>query len=419
MAQAFDKSNALIVGLALFKWSRDNAARAESVTGFGPDNRTLTLASLGRDQPSALRQGDLVELTDDASELGPARGHLTTLATDPDPDLLTVTLADEIPQRLRPEGSGEQFIVSRHFVLRRWEGTGVARNKYQGASTLDLNLDAGVQIQFAGRDLRPGDYWNFTARSADGSVEQLTNAAPNGIRRYYCPLALVRWTPVPIGSPPGNPPLFSDQFVMHIENDCRQVFSPLTLIPGAERAMHITGVYLRQGNPPGTMPLRNDQNVTATALAGGLDVYCDHNVDPVSISRPTIYVTAEIPFTQTGQQALSPVVAYQTLTLVGTLTVSGNIISWQPAAATSRILGQIAALRGQAEKGVLCRLVLQGNFIWSVGPPWLHLDGSSYVMPDYGFATPDAARLALPTGDRRRSGDFETWFWLIPDGGHG
>src|SRR5205085_9326735 len=73
-------------GVARFKWSQDNAAFAVRVTAVSEYRLTLTLSSLGRDTATALRQLNLVEISDDASELGPARGHLTYLAGDPDPD---------------------------------------------------------------------------------------------------------------------------------------------------------------------------------------------------------------------------------------------------------------------------------------------------------------------------------------------
>ena len=49
------------------------------MTTVSADRTTLTLTSLGRDQATALRAGDLGEISDDASELGPNRGHLTAL----------------------------------------------------------------------------------------------------------------------------------------------------------------------------------------------------------------------------------------------------------------------------------------------------------------------------------------------------
>lgn len=183
-AYAVASGAALTGGAARFKWSRDNAAFAVQVSDLSVDRTTVTLASLGRDQATTLRQGDLVELEDDASALGPARGHLTHLSADPDPDLLTATLADPLPAN---------FQVGRHLTLRRWDGVGWARAVFDPVTTPDLDLGDGVHIQFGGEDLRPGDFWQFAARSADGSVEPLTDAPPAGIIRHVCPLGVIHW----------------------------------------------------------------------------------------------------------------------------------------------------------------------------------------------------------------------------------
>lgn len=215
-------------GVAQFKWSRDNAAFAVAVTAVSNDRLTLTLSSLGRDQATALRQGDLVEISDDASELGPGRGHLTTLNADPDPDQFTVNLADKLP-----DGFGTTAdAATRHLLLRRWDGLGLASGTFDERGTPDMNLGDGVHIQFGGSDLSVGDYWQFAARSADGSVEALTNAPPKGIIRHYCPLAIVGWSAE-------TPPKFS------LVADCRKKFPPLT---------RLTHLYYVSGDGQETLP---------------------------------------------------------------------------------------------------------------------------------------------------------------------
>lgn len=178
------KNAAVIGGVARFKWSRDNASFAVRVTTVSSDRLTLTLSSLGRDQATALRDLDLVEISDDASDLGPARGHLTYLTADPDPDQFTVNLADPLP---------DIFSVDRHLVLRRWDGWGWTNAHFDAAATPDMDFGDGVHIHFGGWDLRSGDFWQFAARIADGSVEALTDAPPFGIIRHTCPLAIVNW----------------------------------------------------------------------------------------------------------------------------------------------------------------------------------------------------------------------------------
>jgi Family of unknown function (DUF6519) len=241
-------------GSARFKWSRDNAAFAVRVTGVAGDRRTLTLAAIGRDQATALRQGDLVEVADDASELGPARGHLTNLSTDPDDDLV-VRLADPLPASFRVDLREE-----RHLLLRRWDGQGRAAGAFDPATTPDMDLGNGVHIQFGGSNLQPGDHWLFTARAADGSVERLTAAAPTGITRHRCPLAVVRWTqqagsPLsPPGSPPGSPPTSppgSGPVSFTVLADCRPVFPAVT---------ELTSFFYVSGDGQEATPDPNDLN---------------------------------------------------------------------------------------------------------------------------------------------------------------
>lgn len=413
--------HARVLGLAEFKWSRDNAIYAAAVTSVAGDRQTLMLSSLGRDQASALRDGDIVEVSDDASELGPARGHLTYISGDPDADLLKVTIADPLPPRFRLSTDPNPPATDRHLILRRWDGRGVARDRYDDSGTPDMNLGNGVHIQFGGQNLRPGDYWNFTARSVDGSVQPLSQAPPNGITRYYCPLALVRWTPVIVGSPPASPPPSSD-YEMEVVEDCRRKFNPLTEIPGAEPGMHIVGLFALNAATGGRAPLLNDQVFNPASLSGGIDIVLDRNVDPVSVQRPTCFVTVEIPFTAQGQAISAPVVAYQTLSVVGVLNTRGRIISWRPSTAAGQVLAQVATSAGGTDKGILCRLTLKGNFIWSLGNSRLYLDGDNFGAPKgrltrllgtpAGILTPQAGT-SLPSGDKRRGGDFETWFWIV------
>lgn len=175
----------VVLATARYKWSRNNAASAVSVVGIDKIDRTkLTLSSLGRDQVTRLHAGDWVEISDDVSELGSSRGFLTWLDTEPDPDQLTVQLGIKLPPKF--EIDPKTGACRHHLVLRHWDDTGFA-------SATESELNDGVRIKFSGHDLRVGEYWQFTART-NGSVEKLENAKPLGIRRYRCPLAVVRWS---------------------------------------------------------------------------------------------------------------------------------------------------------------------------------------------------------------------------------
>jgi hypothetical protein len=393
--------NATLIGVARFKWSRDNAAFAVRITAVGADRCTLTLESLGRDATTALRQGDLVEVGDDASELGPGRGHLTFLVADPDPDQFTVALADDLPDTfdLRP-GAG------RHLALRRWDGQGTARATFGETATPDLNLGDGVHIQFGGSDLRAGDYWQFAARSADGSVEALTDAPPAGIRRDRRPLAIVRWTREP-STPSG--------IAFQVVADCRRVFSPLSELPQAEDGMRITRVSTIDPGGGSVSPLANDSDVLVNDLLVGIAIECERAVEPAAISRATCFLTVEIPSqVPSAIPEGSLLVGYQPFVVAGDVGVgegeAANTIVWQPTADTSAALGALPALKFVGDRGILTRLTLKGNFIWARDNPGLLLDGDAFALPTAGTVT---TSLSLPTGDRRRGGPFEMWFWLV------
>ena len=385
-------------GVARFKWSRDNASFAVRVTNVKSDRVSITLASLGRDLASALRQGDVVELCDDASELGPARGHLTFLKSDPDPDLLTVQLQDALPASFVLNGESSD----RHLLLRRWDGVGDAAVAFDAAGTPAMNLGDGVRIQFSGEDLAPGDYWLFATRAADGSVEALSNAPPFGIRRHRCPLAIVTWGPPPPTSPPASPPA---GVAMTVVQDCRRVFPALIDFPAQEKGFRITSISSINAANAATA-LGNDTDLHVDAFAG-IDVACDAPPDPASVSRPTCYVSAEFPVIAGSPAA----VWYFPVNLAGSVSVDTTrmIISWRALPQTQSLLSD-AITSSPNERGVLARLTLKGQFIWALNNPSLFLDGEAFGQRQAGT---NNTALQLPTGDRRKGGDFEMWFWIV------
>lgn len=183
--------NAVLVGnAARFKWSRDNAAFAVGVTKVA--GKVLTVTNLGRDETTILKENDLVEISDDTRELRDNHGVLRRLAKDLNRDELTIELDYPLPKELI---KGD--VQARHMVLRRWDGCGWGSAAPDNALPPDHNLKDGVRIRFGGSDLRAGDFWQFATRVADNSVELLDNAEPMGIRRFRCPLAIVRWSKKP------------------------------------------------------------------------------------------------------------------------------------------------------------------------------------------------------------------------------
>ena len=397
-------NNARVHGVARFKWARNNASFAVRVTAVSLDRRTLTLSSLGRDQATMLRQGDLVEISNDVSELGPARGHLTNLQSDPDPDQLTVVIADPLPAD--PLQSPP---IDLHMVLRRWDGQGTAQAAFGPTDTPYLDLGDGVHIQFGGTNLLPGDYWQFTARSIDGSVEALTNARPSGIVRQRCPLAVVVWSRHPPGSPPSSPP--GAYSLLRID-DCRKVFPPLVDVPRTRAGLHIQQVFTvnQTTSPPQVGLLVNDGTVLVSSIVSGINVLCDANVDPASITRPTCFLSVETPAAASvpGSPPTSLMVGYNRVIVASNVSAVGTTITWLPTKDAAQWLSQIALATPASDHGILARFTLKGNFIWTATDPPLFLDGTAFGLTQNG-----GTALSLPSGDNRPGGDFEMWFWLI------
>lgn len=390
-------------GIARFKWSRDNAAFAVNVTNVQSDRVTMILASLGRDVATALRAGDLIEITDDASELGAASGHLTTLTSDPDPDTFTVVLTDPIPASFQLPGvisSPPSPLTNRHMVLRRWDGIGDAASVYSDAGTPGMNFGDGVHIQFGGQDLRAGDYWQFTARAADGSIQALLKAQPTGIIRSRTPLALVSWGPPPLTSPPAP-----DGSVSMNVRSCLPTFPALINFPLIDQGFHIVGLS-KVDFQNNASELFNDSNVQVNSFAG-INIQCDANVDPLSVSRPTCFVMIEYPIAP-GDTPESG--AYFPIVLGGNVSCNGSVISWKAGPQAQSLLTSLlqSALN---ERGLLAHLIVKGDSIWSKDDPTIFLDGEAFGQPPQGNSTNISLR--LPSGDRRRGGDFESWFWVV------
>ena len=66
--------------------------------------------------------------------------------------------------------------------------------------------------------------------------------------------------------------------------------------------------------------------------------------------------------------------------------------------------------RRQTTDRVLAHLTIKGNFIFARDNRQLTLDADGFGRPRGA----DQLHLDLPTGDQRRGGDLDMWFWLTP-----
>lgn len=207
------------VGVATFKWSRDNASVASNVVEIVSHTATSTelkLASLGRDAVLRFNTGDWVEILDDRRELSGEsgdpdlrRGVMRKITVDDAKQTIQFTPA--LPANLIPAG-GDDTLASRHTRVRRWDQQGIVRDTDDNiivdldasgstglitvpAAGVWVVLEKGIQVQFSldpsGGGFRCGDYWVSAARTADTSVETFTDAPPRGIHRHFTRLAIV------------------------------------------------------------------------------------------------------------------------------------------------------------------------------------------------------------------------------------
>jgi hypothetical protein len=193
-------------------------------------------------------------------------------------------------------------------------------------------------------------------------------------------------------------------------------FSGLTRDPG----VHITAVSVFSAGAK--VPLLNDSNVLLDAISGGIDIDCDQAIDSNSVTRPTCFVSIELPVLFTPNQVPSfPAFTlvdigsgYQTIVLEADVGVDKNnpkSITWRPTALTLKLLRMIGPKELSGVRGILARLTLVGSFIWSSVDKSVYLDGDDFGVPGTGTSAGSTV-LSLPSGDQRRGGTFTMWFWL-------
>ncbi|TDB87416.1 right-handed parallel beta-helix repeat-containing protein [Actinomadura sp. KC216] len=166
-----------------FTWSRDNAAFGAAVAEV-VSATTLRLHSLGRDDQQSIKDGDWVEITDDARELAQASGEMRQVTVDVAASTITFTPA------LPAELTG----LDHHLRVRKWDSPLIT----VPADGSPVSLEHGITVAFTSTGsgtARPGDHWVFAARASaptpEQSLEKLTGAPPRGIHHHYARLALV------------------------------------------------------------------------------------------------------------------------------------------------------------------------------------------------------------------------------------
>ena len=384
-----------------FKWSRDNG----SVLTSWLDQKTapnLGVSSTGRDSVLGFAPGQWIELTDDNTDLNIKSGTLVPLTNVQD-QMLVIDPAQAIPA-----GSAKIANFSLNPKIRRWDSTGLLTmtpGKWQ-------DLEDGVQVQFASGTYAAGDYWLVPARTLKSNVEWPVDGSSNpipesplGIRRHYCRLAVVQF----------------DGTSWSVLGTCLPTFPALTEITsGQDKGIHITDV--RALKPDAR--ILNDSGVLAGDILGaGIRVLCDAALNPVSVQPTTCFLTLQLPWPFFDpRQDSNVILGYEYLVLPGDVRTAvgtaGAEITWSlkralGPATLEFVLNLLNRLRNaQQEARILARFTLKGNFIWSQADPNIYLDGEGFGI-EQKTAGSSKIGVHLPqSGDGKKGGDFEMWFWL-------
>lgn len=182
-------------GTARFAWSYEDGSATVAIVDVAGTQVTLAPSPSVR-----FAKDDLVEVSWLARRADRANhGSLfTVVQVSPGAggDVITLDNAVTVPK------------TAVGLALRRWDGQAVG-----AASAVSAALrgsDTGVTFQAAAGDFQAGDWWGARLREEEGDgIEHRTNAAPDGTRHAFAPLALVD---------------FGAQTVLH---DCRPTFHPL------------------------------------------------------------------------------------------------------------------------------------------------------------------------------------------------
>lgn len=175
-------------------------------------------------------------------------------------------------------------------------------------------------------------------------------------------------------------------------------------------AIHIVDVLIAG------KPLELNSINTVNMLRDGILLVLDEKIDPITLEDGlACAVTVDLPFplNPVDVDFFNPVLAgFQPLRLNANLVLDGNgdAIRWVMGKDVDnflfRLLARVRDLRyGQ---GVTAHLTLKGNFIFNEGAR-LYVDADAFALPPGRTPT----RLRLPSGDRVRGGQFETWFQLV------
>ncbi|NCA84364.1 MAG: hypothetical protein EOM83_02190 [Clostridia bacterium] len=218
-------------------WGFDNAAPYYKVK-LSANGKTAHLITEPKDQYHWPLTNQVVEILpwsavlSNGEKVAAQMGHLTKVDSSYDPDSGEFTLVDAIPSGFGADWKSradkddlDNQDPSEYFYMKIWNRGDDLSSVAKIPITLGVAQPlghTGLEITITGNDRVAGDYWVIAARPETPNRvvpwELEEGIPPHGVRRFFAPLALIRWT-MALQYPVGE-----------IVHDCRKDFPALTEI---------------------------------------------------------------------------------------------------------------------------------------------------------------------------------------------
>lgn len=218
-----------------FTWGFDDAAPLYRVLVSG-DGKTVTMITEPKDQYHWPLSNQVIEILPwsavlpNGEKVAEISGHLTKVEASYNPDTNEFTLVDTVPAGFGAEWKNradkddlDDQTPPEYFYARVWyRGNDLESPEaisFTAGTPVTLG-NTGLQVTITGTSFIDGDYWVIAARPETPNQvipwELEKGIPPHGIRRFFAPLAVIRWQNV--GRLPHG----------EIMSDCRKKFNPLT-----------------------------------------------------------------------------------------------------------------------------------------------------------------------------------------------
>lgn len=386
---------------ATFKWSRENGSVVVAVTNVSGSD--VVVDSLGPDANLGFQVGQWVEVRDDTFLFGASPNQPGDLyqINKTTPEQLTLTMNQTVAA----------VATNRNARLRRWEqfGATASANGVPLSAGTWIELENGIQVQFAAGQYQSGDHWLIPARAASGEIDWPPCDSdgsdfqpPKYTQVYRAPLACIH--------------VSTDTRIKTLTiDDCRLFFLPLTELGGAQvpSALHVNAINWLNDDF-----LTMDQ-LLATGLKVTLDAAFTGHIDPA-----TFIISLEIPasgnsFVARGGVGGGTTMIRNPFVIDGMTTTQNSDLLWQMPREGNYawfIVDEMLVPGASLGAWTRARVKLAGRDIFNgTDANRMFLDGQSYGTNAFrrDGKTP-RIDLQLPSGNSGKASDFESWFYLAP-----